>query len=385
MYSKRSLFFMLKKISLLIFILIILCVPFASRAQEMIQDQTTTMEAVVVSVDSSEKGIIEFTGLPEEIQTITARITSGEQTGKIVQIRNDYLMLKAGDKFFAHHIVHGNDGTERYTVAEPNRLGGLLFFTILFIAVLFIFGGIQGIRGLASLAGSLALIVYFLLPGILQGHSPILVSLGIASIIIVLGSFVTHGFNRTTLSAVLGMIATIAITGALAVLAVHMTSLTGYESEESVYLNFNTGGSINMAGLLLGGILIGLLGVLYDAAIGQAVSVEELLLANPHMHKKTLYQRVTRIGREHIGALVNTLAIAYVGVSLPLLLLFYSGAAEPIKYTLNREIFSTEIIRILIGSIGLVLAIPITSIVSIFVLTRAKHLQKTHEGHGHHH
>jgi uncharacterized membrane protein len=247
-----------------------------------------------------------------------------------------------------------------------------------------LFGGIQGVRGLISFAGSIVLIVYVLMPGIMKGFSPILISLLVSSIIIIFGSFVTHGFNRTTLSAVFGMTITVLITGLLASLAVHMTNLTGYTTDETVYLNANAGGNIDMAGLLLGGILIGLLGVLYDVSIGQAISTEELIRANNSMPKKILYKRLNRIGKEHIGALVDTLAIAYVGVSLPLLLLFYSGSNDSILFILNREIFATEIVRILIGSIGLIIAVPITNLISIFILTKSNLPQHPSEGHHSH-
>ena len=117
--------------------------------------------------------------------------------------------------------------------------------------------------------------------------------------------------------------------------------------------------------------LIGLLGVLYDVAIGQAISVEELHTIAPHISRGVIYKRAIRIGREHIGALVNTLAIAYVGVSLPLLLLYSQSSTESIGMTLNRELFATEIIRTMIGSIGLVLAVPITTFISVWFLMRA--------------
>ena len=113
--------------------------------------------------------------------------------------------------------------------------------------------------------------------------------------------------------------------------------------------------------------MIGVLGILYDVAIGQAISVEELRRAGPHLQKTTIYKRAIRMGREHIGALVNTLAIAYVGASLPLLLLFYSSKAD-LSWTLNKEIFATEIIRTMIGSIGLILAVPISTFFAVWIL-----------------
>jgi uncharacterized membrane protein len=246
-----------------------------------------------------------------------------------------------------------------------------------------IFGRGPGIRGIASLLGSLVLIFYLLLPGIYAGLSPVLVSIGVASLIIIVGSYITHGFNRTTTAAMLGMIATVFITGAATYFVIQAAQLSGFTSEHNVYLNFDTDGRISMIGLLFGGIMIGLLGVLYDIAIGQAVAVEELARAGAHYTRTQVYQRGLRIGREHIGALINTLAIAYVGASLPLLLLFNQSDTS-IMYIINSEMFSTEIIRILMGSIGLILAVPITTFIASYFLS-AKNVPKEATGHTHAH
>ena len=139
-------------------------------------------------------------------------------------------------------------------------------------------------------------------------------------------------------------------------------------TEEAVYLNFDTGGHIDFAELLAGGILIGLLGILYDAAIGQAAAVDELWKAAPHLSRGDIFKRALRIGREHIGALINSLALAYVGVSLPLLLLFYSSSSSGFLATANSELFATEILRAMIGSIGLILTVPLTTAVSVFFI-----------------
>lgn len=184
------------------------------------------------------------------------------------------------------------------------------------------FGGFQGLRGLVSLALSLLLIIHFLLPNIINGVSPVLISIVASSLIIILGSYVTHGFNRTTSAAVISMIITVVLTGFMAEIALDMARITGITDEEAFLLNIKSGGNIDILGLLLGGVIIGLLGVLYDIAISQAVSVEELLRFAPESKKGLVYKRAIRMGREHIGALVNTLAIAYVGASLPLFLLF---------------------------------------------------------------
>lgn len=337
---------------------------------ELVPDQTTLMKARVISIEKEETKEILGTDTMASFQTINVEILDGIEKGKHVTIENDYLNLEKGEVFYLTHTVSSIDDIEYYTVNDPYRLPQVLILVGLFVIAVFVFGGKQGVRGLASLIGSFALIFFVLLPGIMKGYSPLLVTVGVSSLIIVLGSYITHGFNRTTSSAVLGMITTVSVTGLLAFWAVHFTRLSGFGSEEAVYLNLNSRGSIDILGLLLGGIIIGLLGVLYDAAIGQAVSVDELTKIAPHVSRKMIYQRALRIGREHIGALVNTLAIAYVGASLPLLLLFYKTSSGGIAQLANTEVFSTEIVRIMIGSIGLVLAVPITTLVSVLMLVK---------------
>lgn len=345
-----------------------------AQEQEIVQDIEAIIKAEVVEVVSESEKIMPGTNISSTEQTLRAEILEGANKGEIVTVMNDYTPLKEGNTFFVRYIIRSDDGAELYSVYDPNRLPALLFFTLVFVLSVFAFGGWQGVRGLLSLAGSLFVILYVLLPGILNGVPPLLMSIGVSSIIIIIGSYITHGFNKTTTSAVIGMILTVVLTGLLAYFSVHITHLTGFESDEATYLNFSTNGNLDFVGLLLGGIMIGLLGVLYDVAIGQAISVEELHAVGPHIKKHVIYRRAIRIGREHIGALVNTLAIAYVGASLPLLLLFYASEA-PTFLTLNREVFATEIIRTMIGSIGLVLAVPITTAIAVLMLVKNSHTE----------
>lgn len=212
-----------------------------------------------------------------------------------------------------------------------------------------------------------------------------MVSLLVASFIIILGSYVTHGFNRTTSTAIAGMIATVLGAGVATFISMYLMKLTGLYSEDVVYLLFNTQGTLDVKGLLFAGIMIGLLGILYDVAIGQAIAVEELIRADHSMTPKKLIERGLRIGREHIGALVDTLALAYVGASLPLLLLFATSDA-PILYILNREDISTELVRILVGSASIIVAVPITTYIAVYVLKKyGIPSHKTEGGCGHTH
>ncbi len=311
-------------------------------------------------------------------QTIVAQIVSKEEKGKELTVHNDYMPLEKGDVFYLIHTedFETNPPTSTYAVRDYNRMPLLYVLTALFLLAVIVFGGIQGIRGLASLAGSIVLILYVLMPAILQGYSPVLVSIGVTAVIIIAGSYITHGFNKTTTAAVFGMLGTVLIAGVLGYLAMHFGHLTGFGSEEAVYLSAALPTQINFAGLLFGGIMIGLLGVLYDIAISQAVSVEELHKIAPHVPKAAIYKRAIRMGREHIGALVDTLAIAYVGASLPLLLLmqFYNSSNHAVQAItmpiVNQEMFATEIVRILVGSIGLILAVPITTFISARMLVK---------------
>ena len=342
-----------------------------TNAQEplLLQDQVSIVKARVVAVLNEEQKNVPGTDVVSTYQTLKAEILEGPKRGEIITLNDDYLKLEAGDFFLLRDTIRAEDKAQLYSVSDSYRLPALTIFAVIFILLVLAIGGVQGIRGLLSLAGSLLLILYVLIPGILEGYSPILMSMAVSSLIIVLGSYVTHGFNRTTSSAVIGMIITVMVTGALAYWSVSMTHLTGFESDEAVYLNLSTRGGIDIVGILLSGIMIGLLGVLYDVAIGQAISVEELHKIAPHVSRRKIYLRALRMGREHIGALVNTLAIAYVGASLPLLLLFSFSETASLS-VLNREIFATEIVRTLIGSIGLVLAVPITTLLAVWILVK---------------
>ena len=336
-------------------------------AQEILVDAVVFLKAEVIEVISEEEREVPGTSVSAVHQILSARILEGEMQGRVVTLKNDYTPLQVGSVFYLRHITSALDGQETYSMGEPYRLPTLFALGALFLACLFVFGGIQGFRGLLALGVSLFFISYLLLPGILAGYPPLLVAVGVSSAIVILGSYVTHGFNRTTSAAVAGMLATIAVTGALAYWSVHAAALSGFTSEEVMYLNFDTGGTIDLVGLLLGGIIIGLLGVLYDAAIGQAVAVEELFRAGgaSRMH---VYTRALRIGREHVGALVNTLAIAYVGAALPLMLLLTHSYSQSLSVTLNQELFAAEIIRMLVGSIGIILAVPVTTLVAVWML-----------------
>ena len=360
-------------------IALLFVLPATATAQELIADDVRTLRAEVVRVVSEEDVVVPGTDLPAVNQSIEARIL---ETGDVVTIENDYLALSEGEKFYMRRTIDGS-GFTYYAVLERYRLPQLAGLAMLFVAVVAAFGGSQGMRGLFSLGASIMFILYVLLPAMVAGYSPVLVSIAAAAAIVVLGSYITHGVSWMTTTAVLGMIVTIIVTGILASLSIAWTSMTGMADEASTYLLLNSRGSIDLSGLYLGGILIGLLGALYDAAIGQSVAVEELKRADPTASPAHVFSRALRVGREHIGALVNTLAIAYVGASLPLLLFFYGAPELDLLEIINRELFSSELVRIFVSSIGVVLVVPVTTLIAVSMIT-PNHDSKPHS-HGHAH
>lgn len=344
--------------------------------EETAFSSVTTEKAKVLAVESAETKVIPGTETEATYQRLRVEILTGPEKGIVVTAENDYLALSPGDVFYVMHTVNELEGIDAYTVLEPDRIPILGWLLLAFVAVVIAVGGWTGLRGLIALAGSILAVFYVLLPGIASGYDPFLVSLGVAAIIIFLNAYLTHGANRATSAAVIGLVATIAVTAVIAHFAIAAARLSGFADEGSVALHFATRGSIDFVGLLLGAILIGALGILYDAAIGQAVAIDELVRAAPDMPRARLFARGMRIGREHIGALVNTLAIAYVGVALPLLLLFQTFGQESFLEVINREAFATEIVRALVGSIGIVLTVPVTTAVAVFLLTRPNFLTR---------
>lgn len=320
------------------------------------------------------------------VQELKVEITKGPAKGKVVEITNDYMPLQEGDKVFVNRI-QTIEGQEMYGIRDVDRRGAIYFAVLVFALAVILLGGWQGIRSLLSLGASLLIILFVLLPLLVQGYSPMLLSIVISSIILTCAIFFTHGFNRQSAVALLGTVVAICITSVLAYLAVYMTRLTGFASDESVYLDIATEGILNFRGLLLGGMIIGVLGVLDDIAITQTMIVSELYESARHSSQEArpreIYRKALRVGKEHVGALVNTLALAYTGTALPLLL-FFTNAQSPFSYIINSELFATEIIRTVVGSIGLVLTVPITTYFAVRFLKNAKTAGKVH-AHGHSH
>src|SRR5215211_2811939 len=254
-----------------------------------------------------------------------------------------------------------------YLIQDLERGRPMLVLVALFVGAVVAFGRWQGIRSLVGLGLSFVVIVGFVVPAILRGHSPVAVAVTGAMAIMLVSLYLSHGTGPKTTAAVVGTALALGLTAALSIVFVAATSLTGLASEEAQFASFAVGG-LSLRGLLLAGIIIGGLGVLDDVTMSQASLVTELHQANPAAGFATLVGSALRVGRDHIAATVNTLFLAYAGAALPLLILFVTGQ-DSLGTVATTEIVAVEVVRALCGSVGLIAAVPLTTVLAALVAT----------------
>jgi uncharacterized membrane protein len=254
-----------------------------------------------------------------------------------------------------------------YNIQDLERGRPLLVLAALFVGAVVAFGRWQGIRSLVGLGLSFVVIISFVVPAILHGHSPVLVAVTGAVAIMLISLYLSHGTGPKTTAAVVGTALALGLTAALAIAFVAAASLTGLASEDAQFASFAVGG-LSLRGLLLAGIIIGGLGVLDDVTMSQASLVAELHHANPTAGFAALVGGALRVGRDHIAATVNTLFLAYAGAALPLLILFVTGQ-DSLGTVATTEIVAVEVVRALCGSVGLIAAVPLTTVLAALVVT----------------
>lgn len=245
-----------------------------------------------------------------------------------------------------------------YGYADYERSNVLFWLFVIFAVSVIAVGGLRGVAALGGLAASVAILLIFVLPAILDGRSPVLVAIVGASAIAYLALYLSHGFTRMTTIALLGTLAALALTALLSAMVTGVAEFSGFASEESTLLTLFEG--IDVRGLLLAGIVLGAAGAIDDVTVTQASAVWELKRARPGSTERDLFRGGLKIGRDHIASTVNTLLLAYAGAALPLLVLFVL-AQQSLGTIANGEVVAVEIVRTLVGSIGLVAAVPFTT------------------------
>lgn len=262
------------------------------------------------------------------------------------------------------------DGSESWSVTDVYRLPVLAFLAVGFCVLVIM---ISRWRGLAALAGMLlsgVILLGFIVPQILAGGNPLLISLVGAIGITVSTVYLSHGFNPKSHIAVVSLIITLLAVTFLAQMSVSAAQLLGLGSEEAAFLRVGETSWINLQGLLLGGIILGALGVLDDVIISQISVVQQLVAVNKKLEVDELYNRSLEVGKDHVASLVNTLVLAYAGANLPLFLLFHLNQNVPTWVVLNDQVIAEEVVRTLVGSIGLVLAVPFASLIAAIIFKR---------------
>ncbi|MEV6548873.1 YibE/F family protein [Streptomyces sp. NPDC051597] len=299
----------------------------------------------------------------------TIEVTSGKEKGRtfteIVQPDAPRQLHKGQGVIVAYAPDAPHD--LQYSVTDVNRRFPMALLAGIFALVVVAVGRLRGVMALVALIVSFAVLTLFILPAILQGSNPLLVAVVGSSAIMLIALYMCHGLSARTSVAVLGTLVSLVLIGLLGSLFIGWASLTG-NTDDNTGLIHGLYPDIDMSGLLLAGVIIGSLGVLDDVTVTQTSAVWELHEANPGMGPRGLYRAAIRIGRDHIASVVNTLVLAYAGAALPLLLLF-SIAQSSVGTVANSELVAEEIVRTLVGSIGLVASVPVTTALAALVVS----------------
>lgn len=301
--------------------------------------------------------VVDLTSGSAAKSTITTALPSGP--GARVFAKGDKVILVQSP---------GAELNPEYLLSDHDRSNAMWLVAAAFALAVIAFGRWRGLTALAGLAVTFALLLWFLIPAILGGAPPLAAAIVCASAIMLAVLYLTHGFSVRTSIAVMGTLASLILTGLLAIVAIGLTHLTGIIDDNSLILDL--GYRLNAQGLLLASIIIGSLGVLDDVTVTQVATVTEVARADPACGFRSLYRAAGRVGRAHIASVINTIVLAYAGASLPLLLLF-TISSQPLGDVLTNPVVAQEIVRSVAGTLGLIAAVPITTALAALVATRS--------------
>lgn len=316
----------------------------------------------------TESSVEETVGGSQYYQEIKIKVTRGSLKDETITVENGIMDSVASKEYEVGErlvIIRSEtaQGENVFSIADVVRRPTLFWLLLLFVAVVALVSQKQGLRALLGMVFSFFVLFRLVLPLILTGYNPVWAAIAGCILIIPATFYLSHGVQRKTTVAILGTLVTLMLTGILAEVFANSAELTGLADEAAGFLKFDTGERINFQGLLLAGVLISMLGVLDDVSVSQASVAEELKGAKKNISFIELYSRTMTVGKDHIASMVNTLVLVYTGASLPLLLLFIDHS-HTFWEVLNYEFVAEEIIQTLVGSIGLVLTVPITTFIA---------------------
>jgi uncharacterized membrane protein len=346
---------------------------------EAVQAEVTTISEVACQAPEA-----------QECREVSAELLSGPEEGSTATFSTGNTIsspdLSVGDRVrLAKNPIDPNAPVQGdpYTFLDFERQGPLIWLAIAFGVVVILFGRLRGAMSLVGLGASLLVVFAFVVPAMLSGTEPVLVAALGASAVMLLTISLAHGLGAKSLAAMLGTTASLAVTIGLALLFAELAYLTGFGSEESSLVLVGNS-SISLRGLVIAGIVIGALGVLDDVTVSQSSTVMALRRSNPGLRLGELFREALDVGQDHVAATVNTLVLAYVGASLPILLIF-SVSGVGVSDALNTEAVAEQIVGMLVGSIGLIAAVPITTALAGMLAVRLppESLGRAHPVHSH--
>ncbi|GAA3430958.1 hypothetical protein GCM10018954_005590 [Kutzneria kofuensis] len=328
---------------------------------------TVTEHGVVTKVVASDCG---GGGGAKQCEAITVQLDNRQNITEPMPVEPSTPRFTVGDKVVLGYNGGDPNDPASYQLLDFQRGFPLALLGVLFAAAVLILGRMQGLKALGALVLTFVVIVLFVLPAMIAGKDPLSVGIVGAALIMFLVLYLTHGLSARTSTAVVGTLVSLGLIGVLGWLFSVVADLTGLD-EDTANLITVLGHGIDARGLLLAGIVIGSVGVLDDVTVTQTSAVWELRRANPKLGWRELYAAGLRIGRDHMSSSVNTLVMAYAGAGLPLLLA-YSASGRGLTDLLTAETVAQEIVRTLVGSIGLVASVPITTVLAALIARQEK-------------
>ncbi len=326
----------------------------------------------VIAILGENKPEISLVGANSLTQKLKAIIIDKNQEIEldysVINAAREQNKIRVGDNLI---VSQGFNGEKKvYNVIGFYRINSLILIIFVFFVLTILIAGFKGLMAFVGLLLSVLGIAWWLVPSIIGGFSPFLACILMAIFLAFVNLYLAHGFRTRTSIALVSVLLTLAISAFLAHISTNLVKLFGVASDEAFYLQAWEGGKLDLQGLFLGGIIIGTLGVLDDVATAQAATVEEIAKADPNLTLWNLYRSGMSVGREHILSMINTLALAYVGVSLPMILSFVIVKGQPWWAILSSDLITEEIVRTLVGSICLIIAVPICNFLAAFVFCK---------------
>lgn len=364
------------KISIFLFVLFLFAPRLAhADPPDELDYKETYVRATVIQV--LQQGLQNTSGEKVYSEKLKVQLNEGKEKGKVITVgyQTDATFGVQQQLSIGSQLIIDSKplatGHMFYAVYQPYGIQNLWWMLGIFVFLLFLVVGLRGIGAIIGLFISLGVILWYIVPSILQGQNPLLVCIIGSLFILPVTTYIAHGISLKTTVALIGTSLSLLLAAFFSFLSIHFLYLLGLGDESAYALQLATNHPINLQGLLLGGIIIGTLGALNDITTTQAITIFTLARENPKQRVRHLFWKSMHIGREHIISMINTLVLAYAGSSLVVFLFFaFNPAHLPWWMILNDQTTLEEIVRALIGSSALMLAVPITTLIGSSIALR---------------